>query len=122
MTEGPRTLIHNDARLDNLIFLADRTPCLIDGQVVTLGRGTQAIANLLAGSMDGDDLSAHWERLVRRYHDRLLEGGVSGYSYDQCVEHYRQSVGYPLGASMALIGAMDIGDGRGLGGAPGPAR
>jgi hypothetical protein len=31
------------------------------------------------------------------------------------VEHYRQNILYPLGAGMALIGVMDIGDGRGLG-------
>jgi hypothetical protein len=60
-------------------------------------------------------LSANWERLLRRYHDRLLAGGVTGYSFDECVEHYRQNILYPLGAGMALIGAMDIGDGRGLG-------
>jgi hypothetical protein len=115
LVEGPQTLIHNDARLDNLFFSDDGIPCLIDWQVVARGRGTQDVGNLLAGSMDGDDLSAHWERLLRRYHDKLVACGVSGYSYDQCVEHYRQSVVYPLGAGMALLGAMDIGDGRGLG-------
>jgi len=115
LVEGPQTLIHNDTRLDNLFFLGDGTPCLIDWQVVARSRGTQDVGNLLAGSMDGDDLSAHWENLLRRYHDRLVTGGVSGYSYDQCVEHYRQSILYPLGAGMALLGDMDIGDGRGLG-------
>lgn len=115
LVEGPRTLVHNDARLDNLFFSADGTPCFIDWQVLARTRGTQDVGNLLAGSMDADDLSAHWERLLRRYHERLLARGVSGYGFDQCVEHYRQSIVYPLGASMALLGAMDIGDGRGLG-------
>jgi hypothetical protein len=115
LVEGPQTLIHNDTRLDNLFFLRDGTPCLIDWQITGRSRGTQDVGNLLAGSMDGDDLSTHWEALLRRYHDRLVEGGVSAYSYNQCVEHYRQSVIYPLGAGMALLGAMDIGDGRGLG-------
>lgn len=115
LVEGPQTLIHNDARLDNLFFAEDGTPCLIDWQLAARGRGTQDVGNLLAGSMDGDDLSTHWERLLRRYHDRLVANGVSGYGYDQCLEHYRQSAVYPLGAGMALLGAMDIGDGRGLG-------
>jgi Ecdysteroid kinase-like family len=115
LVEGPQTLIHNDTRLDNLFFGADGTPCFIDWQVVARGRGTQDVGNLLAGSMDGDDLSANWESLLQRYHARLVGNGVSGYSYDDCVEHYRQNIVYPLGAGMALLGAMDIGDGRGLG-------
>jgi hypothetical protein len=41
--------------------------------------------------------------------------GGGGYSCDDCVAHYRQNIVYPLGAGMALIGAMGIGDGRGLG-------
>jgi hypothetical protein len=65
--------------------------------------------------MDADVLKASWESLLRRYHDRLGANGVAGYSWDECVTHYRQSVLYPLGAGMALLGAMDIGDGRGLG-------
>ena len=115
LVEGPQTLIHNDARLDNLFFLTDGIPCLIDWQLVGRSRGTQDVGYLLAGNLDGDDLSAHWETLLRRYHDRLVALGVTGYSYDQCVEHYRQSVVYPLGAGMALLGDMDTGDGRGLG-------
>jgi hypothetical protein len=101
--------------LDNIFFDAAGTPCLIDWQVVSHTRGTQDVANLLAGSMDVADLAREWERLLRRWHDRLLAGGVSGYSFDEGVEHYRQNLFYPLGAGMALLGDIDIGDGRGLG-------
>jgi hypothetical protein len=113
--EGPPTLVHNDCRLDNLFFGSDGAPRFIDWQILARTRGTQDVGNLLAGSMSSEDLAANWERLLRRYHDRLVAGGVSGYSFDECVEHYRQNVIYPLGAGMALIGIMDIGDGRGLG-------
>jgi aminoglycoside/choline kinase family phosphotransferase len=114
-SEGPPTLVHNDCRSDNIFFAADGTPCLIDWQAVSRTRGTQDVANLLAGSMDAADLSREWERLLRRWHERLVERGVSDYSFDEAVQHYRQNVFYPLGAGMALIGDMDIGDGRGLG-------
>jgi Ecdysteroid kinase-like family len=112
---GPPTLVHNDCRLDNLFFGDDGEPRFIDWQVLARTRGTQDVGNLLAGSMTSQDLAANWQRLLRRYHDRLLAGGVEGYSFDECVEHYRVNVIYPLGAGMALIGMMDIGDGRGLG-------
>jgi aminoglycoside phosphotransferase (APT) family kinase protein len=115
LVEGPQTLIHNDTRLDNLFFTADGSPCFIDWQVVARGRGTQDVGNLLAGSMDSDDLAEHWGHLLKRYHARLVANGVGGYSFDDCVAHYRQNIVYPLGAGMALLGAMDIGDGRGLG-------
>jgi hypothetical protein len=113
--EGPHTLVHNDCRLDNVFFAEDGEPVLIDWQAPARTRGTQDVANLFAQSMDADLLSANWQDLLRRYHGGLVDGGVSGYSWEQCTEHYRQNVPYALGAGMALIGMMDIGDGRGLG-------
>jgi hypothetical protein len=113
--EGPKTLVHNDARLDNVFFADDGEPLLIDWQACARTRGTQDVANLLAQSMDVALLTPSWEPLLRRYHAGLVEHGVSGYSWEQCLLHYRQNVPYALGAGMALMGAMDIGDGRGLG-------
>jgi Ser/Thr protein kinase RdoA (MazF antagonist) len=112
---GPQTLVHNDCRLDNIFFADDGTPTLIDWQIVSRTRGAQDVANLLAGSMRADDLSAHWERLLRLYHGGLRLHGVTGYSLDELIDHYRANVFYPLGAGLALLGAMAIGDARSLG-------
>jgi hypothetical protein len=114
-TEGPRTVAHYDARLDNIFFVPDGTPVFIDWQAVASARGTHDVALLLTQSMDMPVLREHWESLLRRYHTHLLEAGVSGYGWDECRRHYRQNVLYSIGAGMALLGAMDIGDGRGLG-------
>ena len=62
--------------------------------------------------MDPALLRAHWQDLLRRYHERL---GIDGYSWEDCVRHYRQNVLFAVGAGMALVGAMAIDDGRGLG-------
>lgn len=113
--EGPLTVAHNDARGDNIFFRPDGTPVFVDWQAVASARGTQDVANLLAGSMDVADLSANWESLLRRYHDRLRERGVRDYPWSDCVLQYRQNVLYPLGAGIALLGGLAIGDGRGLG-------
>lgn len=112
---GPQTLVHNDCRLDNVFFADDGTPVLIDWQVLSRTRGAQDVANLLAGSMDAADLASNWERLVGLWHERLTDAGVTGYGLDEALGHYRQNVLFPLGAGMALLGDMDIGDGRGLG-------
>lgn len=112
--EGPRTVIHNDCRLDNVFFGADGTPLFVDWQVIGVSRGTQDVGNLLAGSMNIEDLREHWERLLRRYHDGLLAQGVPDYSWDDCVRHYRQTILYPLGQGIALIGALAGGGAPGL--------
>jgi hypothetical protein len=65
--------------------------------------------------MEPEPLRQHWERLLRRYHDGLKDHGVTGYSWEECVQHYRQNSLYAIASGMALLGAMDIGDGRGLG-------
>jgi hypothetical protein len=113
--QGPHTLVHNDCRLDNIFFADDGRPLFVDWQVVARTRGTQDVGNLLAGSMDSADLAAHWESLLKRYHERLTSAGVDGYDWDTCREHYRQNILYPLGAGMALLGSMAIDDDRGLG-------
>jgi len=113
--EGPRTLVHNDCRLDNLFFRPDGTPVFIDWQLTGHTRGTQDVAYLLSGSLQPDVLRGAWEGLLRRYHERLCTLGVAGYSWDECRRHYRQSLLYTLAPGVAMLGAMAIaGDERGL--------
>jgi Uncharacterized oxidoreductase dhs-27 len=96
-----------------MFFEQDGTPIFIDWQFLSDSRGSQDVGNLLGGSMEADDLSKNWESLLRRYHDRLVEKGVSGYSFDDCVLHYRQHVVWALGQGMSLLGAL--GDERSVG-------
>src|SRR5882724_414498 len=106
-TEGPQTLVHNDCRLDNIFFEANGDPVFVDWQLVARTRGTQDVGNLLASNMNDEDLRGNWQPLLRRYHDRLCAQGVDGYPWEDCIAHYRQNVLYPLGAGLALLGAMD---------------
>jgi aminoglycoside/choline kinase family phosphotransferase len=113
--EGPRTLVHNDCRLDNVFFRPDGEPVLIDWQLPGHTRGTQDVAYLLSGSIGTAALRESWEPLLRRYHERLLAAGVTGYGWEQCLVHYRQSLLYTLAPGVAMLGAMAIaGDDRGL--------
>jgi Ecdysteroid kinase-like family len=115
LSQGPKTLVHNDCRLDNLFFEPEGTPVFVDWQLVASTRGSQDVGNLLAGSVEAADLSGSWERLLRRYHDRLVARGVRGYSFDECVLHYRQNIVWALGQGMALLGSLSAGDERGVG-------
>ncbi len=81
----PRTVIHTDTRLDNILFGTDSSNevAVIDFQLALRGRAVADIAYLVGTSMSIDDGAAHWEQLLRRWHagvvavrDRLLLGGL----------------------------------------------
>ncbi|MDQ1517416.1 MAG: hypothetical protein QOE80_3246 [Actinomycetota bacterium] len=114
--EGPQTFVHNDFRLDNIFFEPDGEPVVLDWQLAGRCRGTQDLAYLLSGSMATDALRECWDVLVRRYHARLLAGGVGGYDLDECRFHYRQSLLYTVAPGIAMLGQMQLGggDARGL--------
>ena len=114
--EGPQTFVHNDFRLDNIFFEPDGEPVVLDWQLAGRCRGTQDLAYLLSGSMATDALRECWERLVERYHARLLAAGVVGYDLEECRFHYRQSLLYTVAPGIAMLGQMQIGggDARGL--------
>ena len=90
--EPPCTIIHNDFQADNLFFgsAEDGHPLIvIDWQLVTRGRGVWDVAYFLGGNLDPDDRRQHELRLLHTYHRLLLEHGVQGYTFDQCLDEYR---------------------------------
>jgi aminoglycoside/choline kinase family phosphotransferase len=115
--QAPWTLIHQDARVENMLFEDDLTGpdpvVVLDWQ--GLGRGPAAydIAYLLGGSLRVEDRRAHEIELVRAYHDRLRAGGVE-YGFDDLWLDYR--IGHLLGgpATACLTGAtFDLANERG---------
>lgn len=113
--EGPQTLVHNDFRLDNVFFAPDGCPVVIDWQLAGRSRGTQDVSYLLSGSMTKDMLRGNWRDLLGRYHTGLVTNGVRGYSFDQCLRHYRQSLLYTIAPGIAMLGQMQLAeDERGL--------
>lgn len=113
--DGPLTLIQNDCRTDNLFFTAGGAPVFVDWQITSAARASQDLANLLAGGLAPRDLTEGAGRLLSRYHTRLSANGVTGYSFDDLFEHYRQSVVWPLGQGLFLLGMSSATDGRGVG-------
>ena len=108
----PNTFVHGDARLDNLFFDGD-DPILLDWQLAVRGRGPLDIAYLIGSSMNVEDQGPNWERLLHRYHDALMAGGVSAYAWEQCLRDYRESVLYLTVGPMSLIGTFGTGNERG---------
>lgn len=89
MSREPCTLTHGDLRMNNLVFRAGRLTGILDWQSVTRARGPGDLAALLIGNLRPEECARSEARLVRRYHERLLERGIGEYSFDECWTDYR---------------------------------
>jgi hypothetical protein len=86
-----KTLVHGDYRLENIHFgqRNGRAACwIIDWEDVFFGSGMVDVAWFLGGCLPVG-LGEHEMSLLRHYHQTLLDEGVAGYSWAQCLEDYR---------------------------------
>ena len=51
--------------------------------------------------------------VIHRYHDTLMEHGVSDYSFDQCMEDYRAAAMFCLVYPVISGGSLDLANERG---------
>jgi hypothetical protein len=102
------TFTHTDCRAENYLFggsAGNDVVTMIDFQLSTRHFGPWDVANLLAGSMTPEVRRSCEAELVERYHRRLVELGVDGYTLDRCWLDYRLSL---LQASVAQVIVSDL--------------
>jgi hypothetical protein len=108
--EGPLTLVHGDFRLDNILFGpgpgGERQVTVVDWQTPALGIGVDDLSYFLGAGLVPEVRRVVEQDLVRRYHEGLLERGVTGYSWEQCWEDYRRFSF--SGLQMAVIASMIV--------------
>ena len=89
----PFSLVHNDYRLDNLLFgpagSAAPPVTTVDWQVLTVGLPLRDVAFLLGTGLETDARRAHERSIVEDYHRALVTFGVTGYGVDSCWDDYR---------------------------------
>ena len=103
---GPRTVVHNDFRNDNLLFGGPNgRVCVLDWQTVAIGHGVADASYFLGGSLLPDDRRANERDLLRRYHERLTEKGVD-LSWDDCWYAYRRYA--YTGLTMAIFASLVV--------------
>lgn len=112
LSEPPVTLLHGDHRLDNLFF-GDDDVAMLDWQITGAGRGPYDLAYFLSQSLIPTERKQAEHDLVLAYHQALIDGGVTGYSFDDCWEDYRLATlfvsVYPLNAgSVDLVNARAV--------------
>ena len=106
---GPRCLIHNDFRPDNMAFATrhgGRPITIFDWQTVGVGCGMNDIAYFMGCSLTPESRRAEEGALIHMYHDALRSSGIGGYSFHQAWEDYRR---YSVAAfSMAMTMSMMV--------------
>ena len=108
-SDSPRTVVHGDYRLDNLLFApgpAARLAGVVDWQTCAFGPGVRDVAYFIGAGLVPEERARVEEELVRRYHADLEAAGVSGYGWDRCWEEYRR--GTWAGLLMAVGAAMMV--------------
>lgn len=102
----PYTLLHGDARLDNLLFDAAGGAVAIDWQLAAWGRGPYDLAFFAAGSLDPELRRHLGDDLLARYHRSLVAAGVDDYPRAELVDDYRlghvQNLPNPITAAVAV--------------------
>lgn len=92
--EGPRTVLHGDYRLDNLLFPPHGAgPVLaVDWQTLDVGLPGRDLAYFLATALESEDRRRLETSLLQAYHDQLRAHGLQGYSLEACRLDYRRGM------------------------------
>lgn len=104
------TILHTDMKADNMYFdyaNKEQPVIIIDWATTRVWRGVADISRLLGTSVETELRRECEKDLVERYFSRLVERGVSSYSYQECWEDYLK--GY-LGFSIFPLATFTIVD------------
>ena len=104
---GPFALTHNDFRLDNMLFGKPGSPkplAVVDWQTAGKGAPANDVAYFIGAGLTREERPKHEQALLRYYHARLREEGISDYSFDDLCHDYRYHCFY--GMSVAFGAAM----------------
>ena len=109
---APASLIHGDARGDNMLLDADQRLHLIDFQVLGVATGLFDVAYFLCQTLAPEVRSGHDETLIGIYVDALAAAGVEGFGLDEAMRLYRICTAFCLFYATASYQSWDAFDGR----------
>lgn len=104
--QSPLVVLHNDFRLDNMLFVdADGRPVILDWQTLSLGNPMTDVAYCISTSFRDPQERGHSERdLLRLYLDQLSLPDSADYGFDSAWREYRLAAF--VGIIMAVASAM----------------
>ena len=107
MNNRPTTLAHTDFRLDNFFFGRPGAPVtVIDWQLSVRSVGAGDIAYFIVQSLTTEMRREHGEALLRRWHQGLVDRGVTGYSWDDAQADFHDGVMVQM--SIPVISAANL--------------
>jgi hypothetical protein len=101
----PFVVGHGDYRLDNMMFgstAADPPIVVLDWQAARLAPPLLDAAIFLSACLTPQERRDHERDLLNRYHSRLTEAGVGGFSREHCWQSYRACSLYPFLLTVAV--------------------
>ena len=108
------TFIHGDYRQDNFIYAKDSLDAVVlDWQVSGSGKGIFDFTYFVCQSLKSDVRKRIERQLVEFYVEKLREGGVTDYSFEQCWSDYRRMVLGCLMVPVTVCGTLDLANERG---------
>ena len=110
------TITHLDFRVDNMFFdwaTADDPLIVFDWGGASVGRGVGDLAYMLGGSVATELRRTLEKDVVKLYYERLLEGGVSSYSFDECWNDYLKGLLFFTFIGVLAVASLDMSDPRG---------
>jgi hypothetical protein len=101
---SPRSIVHGDYRLDNLLYRRDPLECIVvDWQTAMFGPPANDVAFCISTGLSIDDRRATEQQLVHAYGARLRTHGVAR-SDAELWHDYRFSLGH--GVIITVLGAV----------------
>lgn len=109
LSARPRTLVHADLRLNNLMFREGGSlSAVLDWQSTVAARGPVDVARLFVNNLEPADRRTAEAELLPEYHRQLAELGVRDYSYAECWRDYRLAVINQFGQVVVLSSMLDV--------------
>ena len=113
-TTPPITIAHGDLRYDNLFFAESGEMAVADWQIIVRARGPYDVGYFMSQSLQPAESKACEMDILRAYHEKLLEHGVTDYSFGQCFDDYRISAMFCLVYPVVMGGTLDLANERGV--------
>jgi aminoglycoside/choline kinase family phosphotransferase len=116
MADRAQTLVHGDPRMDNLMFGEGGegpSVVLLDWQTLMITNPLHDLAYMLSQSAALEARRAMEDELIRYYHARVTELGVTDYSLEQCYADYDVALLYMMSVALVMGGAFDPANARG---------
>jgi hypothetical protein len=108
---GPLSLTHADFHLTNLLFTHDasgrREVVIVDWQMAMCAPPLIDVAYLL-GRMPTETRRASERTIVGAYHQRLIDVGVTSYSWEACWEDYERCLWFGIVSAVAASAAYSM--------------